>query len=235
VAAVRARRHQLEPGSKVGRWKNAVANPAEQRELRQDALYREAARAFRANGYHATSLENIAGALGISKPTLYHYVKTKGDLLFQVHMAASAQALASLCSEPGLSGLERLRRTVHDYTCSMVGEDSYSVVILEEKSLRPDQLAIVVRERDKFEAGLRGMIEEGMRDGSIVAGEARFMVFTVLGAMNWVTKWYRRGRGWTIDEIGEGVAAFVCRALTPEGQPRPAGNRLFDPGPDPQA
>src|SRR5690606_40880930 len=107
----------------------------------------------------------------------------------------------------------------------------YSVVILEEKSLRPDQLAIVVRERDKFEAGLRGMIEDGMRDGSIVAGNARFVVFNVLGTMNWVTKWYRRGRAWTIEEIGEGVAAFVCRALTPDSTQRPAGNELFAPGP----
>lgn len=212
-----------------------MANPAEQRELRQDVLYREAARAFRENGYHATSLENIARALGLSKPTLYHYVKTKGDLLFRIHMAASAQALASLCREPGLRGLERLRRTVRDYTCSTVGDDSYSVVILEEKSLRPDQLAIVVRERDKFEAGLRGMIEDGMRDGSIVAGEPRFVVFNVLGTMNWVTKWYRRGGAWTIAEIGEGVAAFVCRALTPDSDPRPAGNRLFAPGADPRA
>lgn len=206
-----------------------MANPAEQRELRQDVLYREAARAFRENGYHATSLENIARALGISKPTLYHYVKTKGDLLFQIHMAASAQALASLCRESGLSGLERLRRTVRDYTCSTVGEDSYSVVILEEKSLRPDQLTIVVRERDKFEAGLLGMVEDGMRDGSIVPGNPRFVVFNVLGTMNWVTKWYRRGRAWTIDQIGEGVATFVCRALTPDDAPRPAGNDLFAP------
>jgi TetR/AcrR family transcriptional regulator len=215
----------------VARWKNAVAGAAVQRELRQDVLYREAARAFRENGYHATSLENIAQALGISKPTLYHYVKTKGDLLFQVHMAASVQALACLCNEPGLSGLERLRRTVRDYTCSTVGEDSYSVVILEEKSLRPDQLAIVVRERDKFEAGLRGMIEDGIRDGSIVQGNPRFMVFNVLGTMNWVTKWYRRGGAWTIEEIGEGVSAFVCRALTPESAPRPCGNALFAPPP----
>lgn len=214
----------------MARWKNAVADAAEQRELRQDALYRAAARAFRENGYHATSLENIADALGISKPTLYHYVRTKGDLLFQVHIAASVQALGSLCVEPDLSGLERLRRTVRAYTCSMVGDDSYSVVILEEKSLRPDQLAIVVRERDKFEAGLRAMIEDGMRDGSIVAGEPRFVVFSVLGTMNWVTKWYRPGRGWSIDEIGEGVATFVCRALSPDAQPVPAGNRLFAPG-----
>src|SRR5690606_39358681 len=121
--------------------------------------------------------------------------KTKGDLLFQIHMAASVQALACLCREPGLTGLERLRRTVRDYTCSMVGEDSYSVVILEEKSLRPDQLAIVVRERDKFEAGLRGMNEAGMRDVSIVGGDPRLIAFNVLDAITWVTWWYLCGSG----------------------------------------
>jgi TetR/AcrR family transcriptional regulator len=213
----------------VTRWKNAVASAATQRELKQDVLYREAAQAFRRNGYHGTSLEDVARALGISKPTLYHYVKNKGDLLFQVHMAGAAQALSTVCHDRTLSGIERLRRTTAAYVRSMIDDESYSVIILEEKSLRPEQLAIVVRERDKFEAELLSMVRDGMRDGSIVPGEPRFALFNVLGAVNWVTKWHRPRGDWSIDEIGDGIATFVCRALSPVPNRFVSGNRLLAP------
>lgn len=199
------------------RWKNAVASATELKNLRKDALYREAARAFRRNGYHGTSLDEIAEALGISKPTLYHYVKTKRDLLYQCHMAAAEQALSTVCRDEGIVGIERLRRTTSAYVRSMIGDQSYSVVILEEKSLSPVQLSKVVHERDRFESALITMVLQGQQDGSILTGEPRFVVFNVLGAVNWVTKWYRPGGSWSEEDVGEGVAGFVCRGLASPG------------------
>ena len=78
----------------VPRWKKAVPDLGAQRELRLDALYRVAAAAFRRNGYHGTSLVDIARELGVSKPTLYYYVANKQDLLFQCHLVAADQAIA---------------------------------------------------------------------------------------------------------------------------------------------
>ncbi len=201
----------------MARWNNAVASATELKNLRKDALYREAAKAFRRNGYHGTSLDEIAEGLGISKPTLYHYVKTKRDLLYQCHMAAAEQALSTVCRDDGITGIERLRRTTSAYVRSMIGEQSYSVIILEEKSLSPVQLSTVVHERDRFEGALISMVLEGQQDGTILPGEPRFVVFNVLGAVNWVTKWYRPGGSWSEGDVGEGVAGFVCRGLASPG------------------
>lgn len=212
----------------MAKWKRAVPDAAQQRELKLDALYREAAQAFRRDGYHATSLNDIAKALGISKPTLYYYVKNKQDLLYQCHLAAAEQALQSVCAEPGLKPIERLHRTTAAYVRSTISDDSYSVIILEEKSLSAAQLDIVVRERDKFEGALLGMIEAAMQDGSILPGNAKFAVLIVLGAINWVTKWYRPHRTWSIEEIAEGVAGFVCRGLASGEAPAFLGSRLLE-------
>lgn len=211
------------------RWNNAVASAAELKKLREDALYREAAKAFRKNGYHGTALEDIAEGLGISKPTLYHYVKNKRDLLYQVHMAAVAQAISTICHDTNLNGLERLRRTISSYVQSMIGDSSYSIVILEEKSLPPIQLTRVVHERDKFESALVEMVLQGQAEGLILPGEARFAVFNALGAVNWVTKWYRPGGQWTVEEVGEGIAGFVCRGLAAPGVGPIQGSRLLTP------
>jgi AcrR family transcriptional regulator len=213
----------------MARWNNAVASATELKKLREDALYREAAKAFRRNGYHGTALEDIAEGLGISKPTLYHYVKNKRDLLYQCHLAAAEQALSTICPDKSLNGLERLRRTISRYVQSMIGEDSYSVVILEEKSLSPTQLTKVIHERDKFEGALVEMILKGQAEGLINPGEPRFAVFNVLGAVNWVTKWYRPGGPWSVEEVGEGIAGFVCRGLAAPGVGPIKGSRLFTP------
>jgi len=132
-------------------------------------------------------------------------------------MAAAEQALSTVCRDEGITGIERLRRTTSAYVRSMIGEQSYSVIILEEKSLSPVQLSTVVHERDRFEGALISMVLEGQQDGTVLPGEPRFVVFNVLGAVNWVTKWYRPGGSWSEADVGEGVAGFVCRGLASPG------------------
>jgi long-chain acyl-CoA synthetase len=68
------------------------------RALKRDAVIRTAARAFSRNGFHQTSLDDVASALGVTKPTIYYYVESKEQLLFE-------------CFQAGLEGIrEGLRR-----------------------------------------------------------------------------------------------------------------------------
>ncbi|WP_353185387.1 TetR/AcrR family transcriptional regulator [Bosea sp. (in: a-proteobacteria)] len=201
----------------VPRWKKAVPDLGAQRELRLDALYRVAAAAFRRNGYHGTSLVDIAQELGVSKPTLYHYVANKQDLLFQCHLVAAEQAIAAICDDPALSGLERVRRTIANYIEAIIGEESASVVILEEKSLGPEQLETVIAQRDIFDGRIQSLIEAGLADGSIAPCDAKLALFSALGAANWVTKWYRPNGPLGVGEIAEGVSELVCSGLRAPG------------------
>lgn len=197
-------------------WNKAVPTAAEQRELKKDALLRQAAYAFRTNGYHGTSLADIAESLGISKPTLYYYVKNKQDLLYECHLAASEQALETVCTDSSLNALDRVCQTMSNYVRSMISDESYSVIILEEKSLNPQQLADVIRRRDKFQAQIIDMIRQGVEEGSIVPCEPKFGAFCVLGAANWVTKWYRRHGSWQVEDIATGISDFVRNGLSTE-------------------
>jgi len=198
---------------KQARWKKVVPDQSAQRELRLDALYRVASAAFRQNGYHGTSLVDIAAELGVSKPSLYYYVKNKQDLLYQCHLVAADQALAALCEDPALSGFERFKRSIANYIEAIIGDESASVVILEEKSLNPAQLENVIKQRDQFDRRLRAIVEAGHHDGSIVTCNPKMAVFTALGAANWVTKWYRPTGAWSVEEIAQTVADLVCGGL----------------------
>ncbi|HYG91078.1 MAG TPA: TetR/AcrR family transcriptional regulator [Azospirillum sp.] len=211
----------------MARWNKSVLNPEQQRSLKREVLYQVAAAAFRRNGYHGTSLVDIAETLGVSKATLYYYVKNKQDLLFQCHMAAADQALATICTDPSLNGLEQLRRSLAAYIVSIIGEGSFSVVILEERSLSDEQLRVVIEKRDIFERRLQDVVRTGVTDGSILRCDPKFAVFSALGAANWVTKWHRPEGAWTIDEIAEASASLLCRGLAAGPVPGCPSNRLY--------
>ncbi|MBP6816278.1 MAG: helix-turn-helix transcriptional regulator, partial [Burkholderiaceae bacterium] len=75
-----------ERGRGPAAWSNVVVSRDEQFRLKRNALLREAARAFSGRGYHNTSLDDVAAVLGVTKAALYHYVRSKQEILFECHM-----------------------------------------------------------------------------------------------------------------------------------------------------
>jgi TetR/AcrR family transcriptional regulator len=209
------------------KWKKAVPNAQQQRDLKRDILYREAAAAFRRNGYHGTSLTDVADQLGVSKATLYNYAENKQDLFFQCHLAAAQQAIDSICRDQTLTGLERLRRSISDYIASIIGPESLSVVILEERSLSEDELRQVIEKRDEFERELRSVVAAGIADGTINRCDPKFAVFCITGAANWVTKWYRPDGPWTIEDVARGAADLLIGGLGRDPSPPERTTLLF--------
>lgn len=215
------------PRSRIRLWGDAGEGQVTVRDLKLDAIFREAARAFRWKGYHGTSLDEVARQLGVAKATLYYYFSNKQELFFHCHIAAADQAIASISSESGANGLERFRLSMKRYTASIIGPESYSVVILEERSLSEKQLQKVIGKRDEFERRLQEIIVAGQDDGSIVPCSPKFAVFAALGASNWVTKWYRPEGPWPVDEIAEAMGLFIARGLAARPEELASGNPLL--------
>ncbi len=89
------------------------ANPPEreqQRETKRQAVLAAAAQLFNERGFHATSLDDIAGRLHVSKPTLYYYVKSKDDILLECvrHALAMMQAGIAEVRQGGGRALDQL-------------------------------------------------------------------------------------------------------------------------------
>src|SRR2546422_9897159 len=66
----------LQSGPQTGKVDQPFRTPAErvaQREQKREAVLRAAVRMFNSQGFHATSLDDVAASLGVSKPTIYHY------------------------------------------------------------------------------------------------------------------------------------------------------------------
>ena len=107
---------------------------------KRDAVIRTAARAFDERGYHNTSLDDIAAALGVTKPTIYYYVANKEQLLFECFLAGLEPIRAALRraeQTPG-SGRDRLREVIRDYAVAIASEYGWCMVRAEHQDLGPE-------------------------------------------------------------------------------------------------
>ena len=99
------------------------------RELVENEIYEHAIRLFAERGFAGTSLQDIADALGITRPALYYYVKSKDELLAKLAAdvaGGSAAQIAELAARPDLDAAGKLREIAR-LTCRPAGDPARAV------------------------------------------------------------------------------------------------------------
>ena len=183
---------------------------------REAELLRVATRLFRTRGFHATSMQDLAEALGMNRGSLYHYIESKDDLLWSI----VSGALDRLCDrvEPILdddaAAAVRLRRAIAEHLAFAAEHgDELSLVQIELRSLSEDRRRQIVARRDAYEARWRAAIHEGVAAGALRSTEVRLTGIAILSACNWFTQWYREDGPLTVGEI---ASAFADLFVGPE-------------------
>jgi TetR/AcrR family transcriptional regulator len=125
----------------------------------------------------------------------------------------------------GRDGLDKLRIALRGYLADLIGKLGHPVVLLEENALMPEQSRVIIARRDAAEKRYRGLIDQGIRDGSIAPCDPKLAVFALLGAVNWVPKWYRADGEWTGDQIVESLVHLITRGIAAD----PAAGQKDEP------
>jgi AcrR family transcriptional regulator len=184
---------------------------------KREAVIRCAARAFDQHGYHNTSLDDIAAALGVTKPTIYYYVASKEQLLFECFLAGLEpirSALRRAGQTPG-SGRDRLREVIRDYALAIASEYGWCMVRAEDQDLGPELSAQVRALKSEIDLGIRRLLQAGIDDGSIAVGNTRLAAFAIAGALNWIAHWYRAGRSLSSADVADAFVQFLEQGLAP--------------------
>jgi TetR/AcrR family transcriptional regulator len=105
------------------------------------------------------------------------------------------------------------------YMREMIGTMGVPVLILEENALSGAQAAEIMKRRDAFEHRMRRLVKEGIADGSIVQINPKLAVFTLLGAVHWVTKWYSPDGDWSADGVSEALIEVATRGFAADPGP----------------
>jgi TetR/AcrR family transcriptional regulator len=207
-------------------WAEIVPSRDELHEVKRIALLREAASQFSRKGFHAASLDDIAQKLGVTKAALYYYFPSKQALLRECCARALDASMRALerAKQEGKTGREKVNLTLRLYLKEMIDELSCCVVLMEENALLPEDYAALIKKRDRFEYGLRDVIREGIADGSIAPCDPKLAVFTMLGAINWVPKWFRQSGEWSADAVSVALTDMLDRMVSAQFVPALPGD-----------
>ncbi len=192
------------------------------------AILEAAARVFRREGLHASSMRDIAAESGMHVGNLYYYFHSKQELL-------------AFCQKDSLDGLSEIAIKVEELrVCSdtrlallIIGHFVLlnetrpgSTAHLEVEAVSEPWLPEIKRLRHKYETVFHRVILGGQKQGVFRQADPETITLAILGALNWSAKWYRPQGKKTAVEIGSEFADYLVGGLLAEGK------ALTQPDPD---
>ncbi len=198
----------------------AMASPRirEKRRRRQAEILHAALHAFREKGYHATTLDDIAKKLDVRKTALYHYFPDKETILYQCHREslAEVQRFTRMARKRSRRAEDQLRYIIQEHVRVMTETLEGSPLAFEVTALSEERQHEVISARDRYERGLRKIIDSGIAEGAFRPVDAKIATFAILGAINWIARWYRPEGAIHAAELGEQfadhlVGGLICR------------------------
>ncbi len=180
-------------------------------------ILRSAAAAFRRQGYHGASMGEIARAVGMTKGNLYYYFRNKEAILFFCHEYSLGILLTRLREVQASRAKAdvKLRRLILAFIHMILDELHGTALTMDLKALEPAHLKTVIAKRDRFDRGLRRIIEQGIEAGTFAPGDPKLLTFAILGAANWITRWYDPRGVARSDQIAEAFAGYLLAGLRP--------------------
>ncbi len=174
-------------------------------EPRQEIL-RAAARLFQQQGYDATSMNDVAAALKLSKGGLYHHFQSKDEILFHImsHAMEITEQRVINAARRIEDPEERLRTLIRLHIGVVLSEEDREItVMLHENHPLPPALRRKINGRKKdYVHFVENLIADVQRQrNSTSSVTPRAAAFALLGMINWIYQWHKPGGALTGDAI----------------------------------
>ncbi len=185
---------------------------------RRADIVRAAGRLFHQKGYAATTIRDIADAVGMRSGSPFYHFKTKHDMLRAVvleGMNSIHQAVADAANsgKSPRAAFEAMLRAHLEQLLGGEGRDFAATLLHESRHLDPEVLAEVVTLKDRYEAMWQKALED-LKRVDLIADDSRVARLLLLGALNWTVQWYRPDGSESVERIAQQLAGFVI------GKPR---------------
>ncbi|MGE7963234.1 TetR/AcrR family transcriptional regulator [Pseudomonas sp. NPDC089918] len=188
-----------------------------EREAKRKAVLRAAVRIFNERGFHATLLEDVAVSLGISKPTIYHYLGNKEQVLLQCVLHGLEQlmeAAESAQQAPG-RGIDRLRNYLRRYAEINMDDFGRCVIRTGDETLSEEGRSKFRALKGEIDLAMRALIEQAIADGSIAPCDSKLLAFTLAGALNWPARWFSPQGTQSKEEVAEQMVDLLTAGFAP--------------------
>jgi len=181
---------------------------------RREELTRVAARLFAERGYQGTSLADLADELGIQKPSLYHHIASKEDLLWEVAWDGAERFHAALDAVPlDRPAPERIRIALRQHLAVVAAQlDVATVFVREWRYLSGERRERFLAERRRYEERVRDLFRDGVEQSELRTDlDVPTAALLFLSAANWAYTWLRPGA--RTDELADRLYAALLDGM----------------------
>jgi AcrR family transcriptional regulator len=187
-------------------------------DARRRQVVASAAELFDRNGYYTTNMAELARAVGIEKPTLYHYFRAKSEILFWIHEEfidlLIAKAEARISESP--SAVDELHGVIGDILELMETHHGHVRVFFEHhRELTGPQQETIRKKRDSYEGLVRGIVARGVANGEFRQLDVSLATLAIFGICNWAYQWYRSDGAYSTDQIADQFYDMLVNGLFP--------------------
>jgi AcrR family transcriptional regulator len=187
------------------------------RGLVEQEIYDHATRLFAERGFAGTSFQDIADAVGLTRPALYHYVSSKDELLARLVAEITQDSAAGIQAIADRAGLD-VTRKVHEIVAMSVRRQAesaarFQLLIRSEADLPEEIAATHTAGRRAVLKAMAGVIEDGVKSGAFRPVDPRVAALGLLGMNNWVAWWYQPDDRNDLDRICEQLADMAVASL----------------------
>lgn len=215
------------PGTQSGSMRDAVAA------LKRERIVKAAVELFYEHGYESTTLDAVGERLGVTKPFIYSYFKSKADLLAEICSRGIGSSLRAIDKVVAArqSPTEQLASFAREFAVAVLENQAHIAIFTrEEKNLELKDLRRINDMRREFDRKLTALLDDGVAAGEFEIRDTRIASLMIGGMVSWAYVWYRRSGRLELSDIAQRIAGLTlamarCRTATDSGasvkRPRP--------------
>lgn len=176
-----------------------------QREAKRNAVLSTAAQMFNERGFHATSLDDIAARLHVSKPTLYYYVKNKDEILLACVDKGLRMTLQGIEASRAAGGnaVDQLRACMQVYAGIVMQPFGMCLIRVGDEEVPEPARGELRRMKSEIDLAFRRLVAQGVEEGSLAPCDPKMTAFVIAGALSWIGRWYQPEGAHTPEEIAQ--------------------------------
>lgn len=193
-----------------------AATPPERSVLAAREIFEHAMTLFEQNGFHRTSMNEIADACGVTKPTLYYYFRNKSHLLETLYEDITKDFFGQVAamSASDAPADQRLYELIERQVAYNIGNRRFLSIFWRERHQLDDaaRKSLAQIERN-FEAMVQNIVDAGLADGTFTASDPKVATYAVLSLLSTVHRWAEYVDR-TPQQIADQIASLALHGLT---------------------
>ena len=195
-------------------WAQAPSRAA-QHQAKRDAVLHVAAQMFNERGFHATSLDDIAARLNVTKPTLYYYVKNKDAILLACVKKGLDMTLEGIDASRAAGGnaIDQLRACMRTYAEVVTQPFGMCLIRVGDEEVPEPSRTELRRLKSEIDHAFRRLVEQGVQEGVLAPCDPKMAAFVIAGGLSWMGRWFQPQGAYCGDQIIEQCTQLLLQGV----------------------